>query len=78
MEEEKVAVVDEEDELKAPKYIRVWGPFDKVHPASGGVKSQRQLFTATTFNPSQHHPAMYAVHDTSQYHASLPYQPFHY
>ena len=60
-------VADDEDDLKAPKYIRVWGPWDKVHPASGGVKSQRQLFTATTFSPNQHHPAMYAVLDISQY-----------
>jgi hypothetical protein len=47
-----------------PKYIRVWGSWDKVHPASGGVQSQQDLFTATRYDPCTHHPAMYATDDT--------------
>ena len=36
----------------------------QVHPASAGLRSQMDLFTAVRYQPHKDHPAMYALDDT--------------
>jgi hypothetical protein len=40
---------------------RLWGSWDQVHPASGGLDSQAALFDRTSYNAARCHPAAYAI-----------------
>ena len=44
---------------------RLWGSWEQIHPASGGLPSQIETFRRGFFNPAWDHPAAYAVHSTS-------------
>jgi len=50
---------------------RIWGPWDQVHPASGGVESQTGFFLRSAFDPSRDHPASYGLHDEKEDDLSL-------
>ena len=42
---------------------RLWGGWDTVHPASGGMESQSAYFMRSSFDPSRDHPANFGIHD---------------
>ncbi len=46
---------------------RIWGSWDQVHPASGGIESQTSYFLKSAFDPSRDHPANYGLHDESHW-----------
>jgi len=46
---------------------RIWGSWDQVHPASGGIGSQTSYFLKSAFDPSRDHPANYGLHDEAHW-----------
>ena len=46
---------------------RIWGSWDQVHPASGGVESQTSYFLKSAFDASRDHPANFGLHDEAHF-----------
>jgi len=46
---------------------RIWGSWDQVHPASGGIDSQTSYFLKSAFDASRDHPANYGLHDEAHW-----------
>lgn len=44
---------------------RLWGSWEQIHPASGGLTSQVETFRRGFYSPARDHPAAYAIHSTS-------------
>lgn len=49
-----------------PHLSRVWGSWDKVHPASAGVTSQSSFFYASSYKSSRDHPAAFAARNMDE------------
>jgi hypothetical protein len=56
---------DLDDDVMEPEddeFIRVWGSWEQIHPASAGATSQTALFYVSSFSCTRDHPASYAIH----------------
>lgn len=56
--QQKKKIVDGKGRIK-----RLWGSWEQIHPASGGVESQTSYFMKSAFDPSRDHPAVFGLHD---------------
>jgi hypothetical protein len=55
----------EDDDVLEPdddEFIRIWGSWEQIHPASAGAQSQTSLFYVSSFSCTRDHPASYAIH----------------
>ena len=43
---------------------RLWGSWEQIHPAAGGLSSQAETFRRGFYSPARDHPAAYAVYST--------------